>query len=103
MADVDGTWNCTTASPMGDQKMTMTVKSDGDRFSGEMSGALGSLPVSDGRVEGDTLSWTMEVTTPFPIRIGCKATVAGDTLAGTATVGAFGSYPITGTRAGAAS
>ncbi len=98
MAEVDGTWDCSTASPMGEQKMALTVKRDGDRFTGDMSGALGALPVTDGRVEGDTLSWTMEVTMPFPIRIGCQATISGDTLNGTATVGAFGAYPITGTR-----
>lgn len=98
MADVDGTWDCSTASPMGEQKMALTVKRDGDRFTGEMSGALGALPVTDGRVEGSTLSWSMDLTMPLPIRIGCQATITGDALAGTATVGAFGSYPITGTR-----
>ncbi|TVV76828.1 hypothetical protein [Sphingomonas solaris] len=98
MADIDGAWDCATASPMGEQKMVLTVKRDGDRFTGDLTGALGSLPVTDGQVSGDTLTFSMEVTMPFPIRIACQATITGDTLAGTATVGAFGSYPMTGTR-----
>ena len=35
---------------------------------------------------------------PFPMRIDCKVTITGDTLTGTATAGAFGSFPMTGTR-----
>lgn len=100
MAEVDGTWDCVTASPMGEQKTAMTVKSDGATFTGEISGALGALPITDGTVDGDTLGWSMEVTMPFPLKLACKATISGDALNGTVTVGAFGTFPMTGTRRG---
>jgi hypothetical protein len=98
MANVDGTWDCVTASPMGEQKTALTVTSAGDSFTGEMSGALGSMPITDGTVNGDTIGWAMEVKMPFPMRLDCKATVSGDALNGTVTAGAFGSFPMTGTR-----
>lgn len=98
MADVDGTWDCVTASPMGEQKTVLTVNSDGAGFTGEISGALGALPISDGTVAGDTIGWAMEVKMPFPMRLDCKATVSGDTLGGSVTAGAFGTFPMTGTR-----
>lgn len=100
MADIDGIWDCVTASPMGEQKTALTVNSNGSGFTGEISGALGALPISDGTVNGDAIGWAMEVKMPFPMRLDCKATISGDTLAGTVTAGAFGSFPMTGTRRG---
>ena len=43
MANVDGSWDCVVKSPLGDQKMTLTVNSAGDTFTGAVSGAMGGL------------------------------------------------------------
>ncbi len=100
MANVDGIWDCVTASPMGEQKTALTVNSAGDRFTGEISGALGALPITDGTVNGDAIGWAMEVKMPFPMRLDCTATIDGDALNGSVKAGAFGSFPMTGTRRG---
>lgn len=100
MAAVDGTWDTIVKSPLGDQKSTLTVKSDGDTFTGTNSGAMGSVDIDDGKVDGDTLSWTMKMTVPMPMTLDCTATVDGDTITGQVGAGAFGSFPMTGTRAG---
>ena len=42
MADVDGSWDCTVKSPLGDQKMTITINSAGSTFTGTASGAMGT-------------------------------------------------------------
>ncbi len=97
MAGVDGTYDCVVKSPLGDQKTTLTVKSDGNSFTGSNSGAMGSMDVS-GTVEGNTLSWKQQMTVPMPMTLDCQATVDGDTLNGTVGAGAFGSFPMTGTR-----
>jgi hypothetical protein len=99
MAEIDGKWNCSVASPMGDQSFVLTVKRDGDRFTGSASGAIGGKEIPEGTVEGDTLRWTMHVSKPVPVTLACNATVDGDTLAGSVKAGFLGSYPITGTRA----
>ncbi len=100
MADVNGIWDCVTASPMGEQKTALTVNSTGTAFTGEISGAMGAMPITDGTVDGDTIGWAMEVKMPFPMRLDCKGTISGDTLDGSVTAGAFGSFPMKGTRRG---
>ena len=99
MADVDGTWDTIVKSPLGDQKSTLTVKSDGSTFTGTNAGAMGSVDIDDGKVDGNTISWTMKMTVPMPMTLDCTATIDGDTLTGSVGAGAFGSFPMTGTRA----
>ncbi len=100
MATVDGAWNCTVSSPMGPQSLLMTIRSAGDGgFTGTASGQLGSLDLEDGRVDGDAISFKMQLKVPMPMSLAGKATVDGDTLTGTVAAGAFGSWPLTGTRA----
>ena len=72
---VAGTYDCTIKSPMGDQASKFTVTVDGDTFTGGMAGGMGSMDVTDGKVDGDTLT-------------------------GNVKAGAFGTFPLTGTRAG---
>jgi hypothetical protein len=98
MADVDGKWNCTVDSPMGEQEFVLTVVSNGDRFSGSAVGNIGSKQIEDGSVDGDTLMWTMQVSKPMPVTLTCRATVSGDSLDGKVKAGIFGSFPIRGTR-----
>ena len=99
MADVDGTWDTVVKSPLGDQKSTLTVKSDGNTFTGTNAGAMGSVDIEDGKVDGNTISWTMKMTVPMPMTLDCTATIDGDTITGNVGAGAFGSFPMTGTRA----
>ena len=99
MANVDGSWNTVTKSPLGDQQATLTVTSNGDSFTGNFNGAMGQTEIKDGKVSGDTLSWSLDISVPMPMTLTCEATVTGDALEGTVTAGAFGSFPITGTRA----
>ncbi len=99
MANVDGSWDTVTRSPMGDQQATLTITSEGDSFTGSYSGAMGTTEIKDGRVAGDTLTWTLDITVPMPMTLTCEATVHGDAMTGTVTAGAFGSFPMTGTRA----
>ena len=96
---VAGTYDCTIKSPMGDQASKFTVTVDGDSFTGNMAGGMGAMDVADGKVDGDTLTWTMNMTVPMPMKLDCDATVAGDTLTGNVKAGAFGTFPLTGTRA----
>jgi len=100
MANVDGSWSTVTKSPMGDQQAVLTVQSAGESFTGTFSGGLGNAEIKDGKVDGDTLRWSLDISVPMPMTLTCEATVDGDTLNGTVTAGVFGSFPITGTRMG---
>ncbi len=98
MAAVDGDWDVTVKSPMGDQKSVLTINSNGDTFTGKMQGSLGSMDIASGSVSGNTLSWKMDMTVPMPMTLDCTATVDGDSLTGEVKAGAFGSMPVSGTR-----
>lgn len=98
MAAVDGDWDVTVKSPMGDQKSVLTINSNGDSFTGKMAGSLGSMDIANGSVDGNTLSWKMDMTVPMPMTLDCTATVDGDTITGEVKAGAFGSMPVSGTR-----
>lgn len=100
MSQVDGSYDCVTKSPMGDQKSVFTVTTDGDSFTGSNAGAMGALDVENGKVDGNKLTWTMNMKVPMPMTLECEATVDGDTLTGTIKAGAFGSMAMNGTRQG---
>ena len=100
MANADGSWDTLVKSPMGDQKATLTIQTSGDSFTGQYSGAMGTTEVKNGKVDGDTLSWSLDITVPMPMTLTAEAKVDGDSLNGQVTAGAFGSFPMTGTRVG---
>ncbi|HWJ71024.1 MAG TPA: hypothetical protein VNS79_13370 [Sphingobium sp.] len=98
MAKVDGAYDCITKTPMGDQSSVFTIVSDGDHFNGTNAGPLGSLDVKDGKVDGNRLTWTMDMTMPMPMTLTCEAIVKDGQLTGTIDAGAFGTMTMAGTR-----
>ncbi|ABC62375.1 hypothetical protein [Erythrobacter litoralis] len=99
---VAGTYNTVVKSPMGDQSGTFTVVpgDDGDTFTGSMAGGMGSMDVENGKIDGNKLTWDMNMTVPMPMKLECEATVEGDQLTGNVNAGAFGAMPLTGERQG---
>ncbi|HEY1710921.1 MAG TPA: hypothetical protein VGG10_21835 [Rhizomicrobium sp.] len=95
---VDGTWNVTVQSPMGAQKSVVTLKNDGGALTGTAAGAQGSMDIANGKADGDNVSWSMAITTPFPMTLDFAGKVDGDNLNGNVKAGSFGSFPFTGTR-----
>ena len=54
----------------------------------------------EGKIDGNTLTWKMDMTVPMPLTLEATATIDGDTLTGTVNAGAFGAMPMTGSRKG---
>ena len=99
---VAGTYDTVVKSPMGDQKGTFTVVpgDDGNTFTGSMAGGMGSMDVKDGKINGNELTWAMDMTVPMPMTLNCKAAVDDDQMTGTVNAGAFGDMALTGERQG---
>ncbi|MEP6966898.1 MAG: hypothetical protein ABI906_02350 [Pseudomonadota bacterium] len=95
---VDGAWKTTVNSPMGVQQGTLNITASGDGFTGTMAGAAGSQDIS-GKVDGNNLSWSAKITSPFPMTLEFTVTVDGDNMTGSVKAGSFGSSPLTGVRA----
>ena len=98
MSDLDGTWETVTNTPMGQQKATVTLQTDGDSLSGTMASAQGTVDVKDGSVDGNTGTWKVSITSPMPMTLEFSATADGDSISGSVKLGAFGSATFTGTR-----
>ena len=96
---VDGNWKLTINTPRGSQESTLTVKSDGGAFTGTLAGARGTTDIKDGKVDGNKLSWSMQMTQPMPMTISYTGAVDGDKLSGSVQFGSFGGGDFTGVRA----
>ena len=97
---VAGTYTVITKTPMGDQSSDMTITVDGDTFTGTNAGAMGSMSLDNGKIDGDKLTWSMNMTVPMPMTLEGEATVDGDAITGSVKAGAFGTFPMSGTRKG---
>lgn len=96
---IDGKWNLTIKTPMGDQTGVLTLKQEGDALTGEMTGPQGATPIENGAVEGDTLKWHAKVTSPMPITLEFEGKEEDGNLNGSVKLGAFGNSTFTGVPA----
>jgi hypothetical protein len=96
---VTESWKMSLKTPIGPQDMVLNFTRDGDGFTGRIESEMGSDDVTDGKIDGETLRWTMDVTKPVKLTISFEVQQEGDTLTGNAKLGMFGNAPITGQRA----
>ena len=94
----DGNWKITIQTPMGAQEVNATITTNGDTFTGQTSGRMGDQTI-EGKVNGDTLTWSSSISQPMPMTLEFEAKVSGDTMSGNVKLGAFGSAPMSGVRA----
>lgn len=95
---VDGKWEIVINSPLGAQKAQLELKTDGGTLTGTQAAAQGSGPLENGKVDGNSLSWSAKITSPMPMTLDFTGTVDGDKLSGSVKAGSFGSFPFSGTR-----
>src|SRR5947209_7642501 len=59
-ADITGTWKATADFGNGPIERTFTFKQDGNKVTGKtVSSMMGESAITDGKVEGDTLTFTI--------------------------------------------
>ncbi len=96
---VDGTWNLTMQTPMGNREVTLMLKADGATLSGEFQAPQGNSPVT-GTAAGATINFSTNFTGAMgPMELKFEGAHEGDGLSGTVQFGAFGSGPFTASRA----
>lgn len=99
MSGIDGDWQCTLDTPLGEQSVLLTLQTDGTDLSGRADTAFGVQEFSGGTVNGSDLTWHVSVTQPMPVELEFAATVEGDAMNGIVKAGPLGEQPFTGTRA----
>jgi hypothetical protein len=95
---VQGKWNITINTPMGDKSGVLDLKIDGTSLTGSLSDADHYAAISDGKVVGNTLSWSAKITKPMRMSFKFTATVEADRISGAARH-LLGKATFTGTRA----
>jgi hypothetical protein len=96
---VDGTWDITMSTPMGDRKATLTLKNDGGTLTGTQGADGQSGPIFDGTTSGDDVAWKVSITNPMPLTLAFTGKVEGDAISGDMGIGPMGSFPFKGVRA----
>jgi hypothetical protein len=95
---VQGKWNITIKTPVGDKSGVLELKTEGTTLTGSMSDADHFAPISDGKVVGNELSWSAKLTKPMRMSLKFTATVEADRISGAAKH-LLGKATFTGTRA----
>jgi hypothetical protein len=96
---VDGTWNLTMETPMGERRSTLTLSTAGGTLTGKQEAEGNTTDIADGTVNGNSASWKVSITNPMPLTLTFSGTVEGNSMTGSADTGMFGSFPFQGTRA----
>jgi hypothetical protein len=96
---VDGNWNITMSTPMGDRNATLSVKSAGGTLTGTQGADGNSGEIFDGTVDGDDVAWKISITNPMPLTLAFTGKVSGDSMSGEMGIGPMGSFPFKGVRA----
>ena len=99
MSRVAGTWDITVTSSQGENRASMTVTQAGATLEGTMATEMGTVQVTDGRVTGERVSFS--ITLPISgqtTTIAFRGTVAGNRMTGTADLGQMGTATFTGER-----
>ena len=81
--NVSGKWSAEMQGPQGNtMTQTFTLKAEGEKLTGTVSGRGGDTPISDGTVKGDEVSFNVvrKMQDGNEIKIGYKGKVAGDEL-----------------------
>lgn len=98
MANITGTWDCVTETPLGEQASVLELTASGDTVTGTSASRLGTSPISAGKLQGNVFTWEMDVSMPFSMKMKGKVTVDGDAMQGAVEVGMFGESAMRGTR-----
>lgn len=76
-ADVTGKWKASIEGPQGPMDLMFTFKTEGDKVTGTVASPMGDLPLSDVKVDGDQIAFTV-ATDQFSVVH--KGTVVGDEM-----------------------
>jgi len=95
----DGKWDMVIHTPVGKQHMQFDLSTDGAVLTGKATQHGAVSDITDGRVDGDTLTWKVAMTRPFKINLAFSVAVAGDGMTGSVRLGKLPSSALTGRRA----
>jgi hypothetical protein len=94
----DGNWSLVAATPLGERRSTLSMKTEGNTLKGSQMADGNSTEIFDGAVNGSEISWKVSITDPMPMTLDFTGTVDGDEIVGTVKLGEFGNSSFSGIR-----
>jgi hypothetical protein len=94
---VQGKWKITINTPMGEKSGVLELLVSGQTLTGSLSGADHHVAISDGKIEGNKLSWQAKITKPMRLNFKFTAVVDQDRISGAARH-LLGTATFSGTR-----
>jgi hypothetical protein len=81
-ADVNGKWVAQVPGRDGQMReTTFNFKAEGEKLTGTMSGRQGDVPISDGKIKGDEISFTVVLSFQGnEVKLLYKGKVTGDEM-----------------------
>jgi hypothetical protein len=76
-ADINGRWEGSVSGPNGDFQIAFNFKVDGAKLTGTVEPPNGDIPIEDGKVEGDHISFKTHFDSS---EVKPEGTVSGDTI-----------------------
>lgn len=58
-SDLSGKWKTVTTTPQGTREGTLTLKQDGEKLTGSISGRAGDTEIQEGKASGDSVSFVV--------------------------------------------
>src|ERR1700737_561168 len=95
---VDGNWNLTMSTPMGERNATLSLRNAGGTLTGTQGAEGNSTEIFDGTASGDDVAWKVSITNPMPLTLEFTGKVSGVPISGEMGIGPMGSFPFSGTR-----
>jgi hypothetical protein len=91
-SDISGNWKATAEGPNGAMERTFVLKVDGNKVTGETtSSLLGKSTITDGKVEGDTVTFTITGNIQgTEMKLNYKGTIKGDEIVFQSSAGGDG-------------
>ena len=81
---VEGKWNITLKTPMGDISGVLDLKIEGATLTGSLSDREHHAAITDGKIDGNKLSWSAKITQPMRMNVKFTAIVEADRIHGAA-------------------
>jgi len=76
-ADVTGKWKASIEGPQGPMDLMFTFKTESDKVTGTVASPMGELPLTDVKVDGDQIAFTVSTDQFSVVHTG---TVVGDEM-----------------------
>lgn len=95
---MDGSWDLTMNTPVGERKATLNLTSADGVLTGSQVVEGASSEIFEGKVSGDDVAWKVSIKVPVPLTLAFSGKVSGDTISGKLGIGPMGTFGFTGTR-----